>query len=170
VGPVGRALALSSLILASERFLERPGEIALAAATLLAVAAVAGSLPRLLRERERRAARARLTPSLLVLTLGAAITFAAYLSFALRCERSSCVRGAGGGLAGLDRWWRAHDSWQWGAQLLIASMALAVAALAFWLSARASRRARPPLWFARLLYAAWFAVVLVSPAVYALVT
>ena len=140
---------MSGLAPAVGRALDRPAEIGLAVATVVAVLAVLATLVPLLRTAEPRAARSRLTPALTILTGGAAITFTAYLAFTLRCGGAGCRPGGGDGVAGLHHWWRAHDSWQWSAQLLVASAGLAVAAVALWLSARASRGWRVPLWAAR---------------------
>ena len=156
------------MIVDAARFLDHPGEIALAAATIVALAAVVAGLPPLLRPAEAEGGRGRVTPALVMLTGGAAITFTAYLAFELRCGTTGCRRGAGGGFAGLHRWWRTESSWEWGAQLLVASLGLAAAALAFWLSARGSRRARWPLWSARVLYAAWAIFVFLVPGAYEL--
>ncbi len=152
------------------RFLDRPGEIAVAAATLVALAGIAASLPALLATRQREATRTRLTPALVMLTGGAAITFAAYLAFQIRCTGTGCRVGAGSGFLELERWWHSEYTWEWGAQLLVASLGLAASSLAFWLSARASRWARPPLWAARLLYIAWAVFVFLVPAAYELAT
>ncbi len=152
------------------RFLDRPGEVAVAAATVVALAGIAASLPPLLAAREREATRSRLTPSLVMLTGGAAITFAAYLAFQIRCTGTGCRAGAGSGLFELDRWWHSESTWEWGAQLLVASVGLIASSLAFWLSARANRWARPPLWAARLLYFTWAVFVFVVPAAYELTT
>lgn len=141
-------------------------EIALAAATVLAVAAVLTGLPRLLREGRTRDARSRLTPALLILTGGAAVTFAAYLAFKLRCDRIGCRHRTGHGFAELEQWWRGRSSWQWSGQLALASVALAAAAAAFWLSATRRRGARPAVWSARLLYVAWVLLVFVLPLAY----
>ena len=69
-------------------------EVVLAAATVLAVAAVAVALPAVLRAPAERAVRTRLTPALVILTGGAVISFAAYLAFSSRCGHR-CERGAG---------------------------------------------------------------------------
>jgi|SRR5436305_2512180 len=149
------------------RFLDHPGEIAVAAATIVALIGIIASLPPLLADQQGTAARSRLTPALVMLTGGAAITFAAYLAFQIRCSGGAgCKNGAGGGFAELDRWWRSETTWEWGAQLLLASLGLMAASLAFWLSARASRYARPPLWAARILYIAWAVFVFAVPAAY----
>ncbi|MEA2397848.1 MAG: hypothetical protein QOK25_1404 [Thermoleophilaceae bacterium] len=160
---------MSGIALADGRALDRPAEIALAAATVIAVVAVAAALARLLRTAESRSARSRLTPALAILTGGAAITFTAYLAYSLRCGGAGCRPGGGDGVAGFHHWWRAHDSWQWSGQLLVASVGLAIAAIALWLGARDSRRRRLPLWIARLLYTAWAAIVFL-PVLYELVS
>ena len=145
-------------------------EAALAAATVIAVAAVAASLPALMRAAPDRATRSRLTPSLVILTGGAVVAFAAYLAFRLRCGHGCDHARKGDGFAGLHRWWHRHDSWQWDAQLLISAGGLATAALALTLAARGRGRARLPVWIARLAFAAWALVVFAMPAVYELVT
>ena len=132
------------------RFLDKPAELAAAAATVLAVVALATGLPALLRD--RYAGRARITPALVVLTGGAAITFVAYLAFTLRCGNSGCRKGAGEGWLEADRWWRDDSTWQWGGQLLLAALGLAAAAVAFWLGAR-GRGGRAPVVAAWALYA-----------------
>jgi hypothetical protein len=154
--------------LAAENVLDGPAETVLAAATIVAVAGMGAGLLALLRAPERRAVRSGLTPALVMLTGGAAITFAAWLGYAIRCGGGTCHPGAGGGFLGLDRWWLQHDSWQWGTELLLAALGLAAAAVAFWLAARRSRRARPALWLARLVYLSWFLLILAT-AVYGVV-
>ena len=145
-------------------------EAVLAAATVLAVASVVSALPTLIRIPRDNDARSHLTPALVMITGAAVITFAAYLAHDLRCGHR-CDRGEPpGGLANVERWWHRHDSWQWGAQLTIAAVGLAVAALAFALAARRSRRARTPLWAARGVYVAWAVLVFALPAVYRLVS
>jgi len=143
-------------------------EVVLAVATVVAVAAVVSALPALARVPRDNDARSHLTAALVMLTGAAAITFAAYLAFDLRCGHR-CDGGQGTGFAGVHRWWHRHDSWQWSVQLTIAAAGLAVAALAFGLAARRSGRARAPLWGARLVYAAWVGVVFAAPAIYELV-
>ena len=143
-------------------------DVVLAAATVFAVVAVATSLPSLLRADARERAGTRLMPSLVMLTGAAAITFAAWLAFDVRCGHR-CDRGPGpDGIDSLHRWWHRHDSWQWGAELALAGAGLAVAALAFAMAARGMRRARALLWTARLAYLAWIALVFGAPAVYEL--
>jgi hypothetical protein len=162
VGAGGRALPL---IAAADRFLDKPAEIALAAATVIAIGAVATGLPALLRD--RRAGRARITSALVILTGGAAITFVAWVAFTLRCGNSSCQKGAGTSWIELDRWWRDDSTWQWGAQLLLAAVGLAAAAVAFMLGARGSGR-RAPLRAAWIFYGLWVVLVFVVTAAYEL--
>src|SRR5437763_4492957 len=142
-------------------------EVVLAVATVLAVAAVAVALPAVLRAPADRAARTRLTPTLVILTGAAVISFAAYVAFTSRCGHR-CERGAGTGFAGLHDWWRTRHSWQWNAQLVIAGAALAAAAAAFALAAYGRRLARFPLSIARLLLAGLAFVCFGVPAVYGL--
>src|SRR5437660_9411508 len=139
-------------------------EVVLATATVVAVAAIAAALPAVLRAPPDRAARTRLTPTLVILTGGAVISFAAYLAFTSRCGHR-CERGAGTGFAGLHDWWRTRHSWQWNAQLTIAATALAAGALAFALAAYGSRFARFPLWIAPLLLATWAIVCCAMPRI-----
>jgi hypothetical protein len=145
-------------------------EVVLAAATVVAVVAVVSALPALARVPRDNDARSHLTGALVMVTGAAAITFGAYLAYDLRCGKR-CDRGAAaGGIDSLHRWWHRHDAWQWSVQLTIAAAGLAVAALAFGLAARRSRRARAPLWAARMVYGVWIAVVFAAPAIYELVT
>jgi hypothetical protein len=144
-------------------------QLILAGATVFAVVAVATALPTLFRIPADNDARAHLTPALVILTGGAAITFAAYLGFEARCGHR-CDKGrAPDGLASVHRWWHRHDSWQWSAQLTIAALGLGIAALAFALAARRHPRARAPVWAARAVYLGWVLVVFAAPAVYELV-
>jgi cytochrome bd-type quinol oxidase subunit 2 len=144
-------------------------EVVLAATTVFAVLAVATAIPALLRTERGKDARSRLTPSLAILTGGAAITFAAYLTNDLRCGHR-CDRGAApSGIASFHRWWHRHDSWQWSTQLTIAAVGLAIAALAFAMAARRRPRARTPLWVARFVYAGWVVLVFAIPAAYEVV-
>jgi NO-binding membrane sensor protein with MHYT domain len=144
-------------------------ELVLAAATVAAVIALAIALPPLFRSVGETGARSRLTPSLVILTGGALITFTAWLAFDIRCGES-CVADPAPGLFDLDSWWRRRRSWQWEAQLLVVAVALPVAALAFALEARRSRRARLPLGIARALYGVWIVAVFGFTAVSELVT
>jgi hypothetical protein len=145
-------------------------EIVLAVATVVAVAAVASALPALARVPRDNDARSHLTAPLVMVTGAAVITFGAYLGYDLRCGKRCDREAGGGGIDSLHRWWHRHDAWQWSVQLTIAAAGLAVAALAFGLAARRSPRARAPLWLARLVYAAWVAVVFAAPAIYELVS
>jgi hypothetical protein len=134
---------------------------------VIAVACVATALPAILREAAEPDARARLLPALLIATGGAAVTFAAYLAFDIRCGHR-CEGGGDEGFGGFHRWWHRDHSWQWGVQLTIAAAGLAFAALAFAMAARRRRRARAPLWVARIVYAAWVVLVFAVPAAYEL--
>src|SRR3989442_15685673 len=98
------------MIVDAARFLDHPGEIALAAATVVALAAVVAGLPPLLRPAEAEGGRGRVTPALVMLTGGGAITFTAYLAFGPRCGTTRCRRGAGGGFAGRPPRWPAGAS------------------------------------------------------------
>jgi hypothetical protein len=141
----------------------------LAAGTLVALALVVVSLATLLRSTETsRAARSRVTPALAILTGGAAVTFAAYVAYRVRCRGIACETRLADGLLGFHHWWRVHDAWQWAGQLMLAALALVVAAAALLLAARDSRRRRTPLRLARLLYGAW-AVAVFLPVLYQLV-
>jgi hypothetical protein len=135
------------------------------------VIAVAAGLAAFVRRRPRGpGARVRLLPSLALLTGGAAIAFAAWVAFDGRCGHS-CDRHPRyeTGFAGFYRWWHRHDSWQWGAQLTLAAIGLAVAAVAFALTARAHPRARVVLWAARVAYVVWVVLVFAVPAAYEVV-
>ena len=145
--------------------IDRVGEIALAVATVMAVVAVGVTLPALPR---RARGRTGLTPALVIVTGGAAITFVAYLAFTIRCEQSGCGVSAGDALAGIDPWWRDGRSWEWGAQLLLASVALVTSSLALALAARELRGARPALLLARLAYFTWVVLVFALPLVWEL--
>ena len=128
-------------------------------------------LAALLRRRPRGdGTRLRLLPSLALLTGGAAIAFAAWVAFDGRCGHG-CDRHPRyeTGLAGFYRWWHRHDSWQWSAQLTLAAVGLALAAVAFALTARGHRRARAVLWAARAVYVVWVVLVFAVPAGYELV-
>jgi hypothetical protein len=160
---------VSPLAIVDERFLNRPAELVLAVATVVALVLVAAALVALLRSSgsgsdSSRATRERVTPALAILTGSAAITFAAYLAYKLRCQGKACEFGAGDGLLGFHHWWRAHDSWQWAGQLLVAALALASSAAALWLVSR-GRRGRPPLWVGRILCGAW-ALLVFLPVLY----
>jgi hypothetical protein len=132
---------------------------------------VAAALAAMLRQRPRGAnARVRLLPSLALLTGGAAIAFASWIAFDGRCGHG-CDRHPHyqTGLAGFYRWWHRHDSWQWSAQLTLAAVALALAAISFALTARGHPRARLALWAARAAYVVWAVLVFAVPAAYEVV-
>src|SRR2546425_13342417 len=99
------------MIVDAARFLDHPGEIALAAATVVALAAVVAGLPPLLRPAEAEGGRGRVTPALVMLTGGAALTLTAHPAFELRCRPTRRPRGAGGRLAGPSPWGAAEASW-----------------------------------------------------------
>jgi hypothetical protein len=151
------ALALAAVV-------DRIGEIAVAAATLLAVVAVAVALPALMRRRS--GGRSGLTPSLVILTGGAAITFVAWLAFTVRCSQAGCHVKPSDTIAGLAPWWRRKHSWQWSGQLMLASLGLVTASVALALAARRGKGARPAVLLARLCYAVWAVVVFVIPAIW----
>jgi hypothetical protein len=135
--------------------------VTLAATTVVAVALLAVTLPVLVR---RARGRAGLTPALVIATGGAAITFVAYLAFAVRCRQAGCHFRRGDTVAGIAPWWRIKESWQWGAQLALASVGLLIASAALALAVREKRAARPVVTLARLAYGVWAVVVFVIPA------
>ena len=141
--------------------IDRVGEVAVAAATVFAAVAVIYTLPALV---NRTRGRAGLTPALVIITGGAAITFVAWLAFTVRCTQSGCNVHPGDTFAGLEPWWRRKHSWQWGAQLALASAGLVTASIALALAARDRPNARKALISARAFYAAWAAVAFVIPA------
>ena len=112
------------------------------------------------------AARGRLTPALVIVTGGAAITFVSYLAYVLRCRGSGCHE-TGWAFGFINTWWRQDDTWQWGAQLALASVGLVAGSIALALSARGrTETARPPLFAARLAYMTWAVVVFLPAAAY----
>jgi hypothetical protein len=158
VGEGGRPLALIAATVA-----DRVGEIGLAVATVLAVAAVAVALTAIA---GRDTGRARVTSALVIVTGGAAVTFVAYLAFQIRCGDAGCVIRPGDDVAGIAPWWRIDGAWQWGAQLMLASVALVTSALALAAAARESRFARPLLTAARVAYVVWALLVFAIPALW----
>lgn len=171
MGKGGRALALSGLAAAfAGRVLaataaDRVGEISLAAATVVAVAALAVTLPAIAR---RRRGRHGLTGALVIATGGAGIAFVSYVAFDVRCSHAGCGIDRRYRLAGLDPWWRIHDAWQWGAQLGLASAGLMLGAIALALAVRERRMAKPALTLARIAYFSWAIIVFLIPAVWEL--
>ena len=150
---------------------ELAAEVLLAAATVVAAAAVLATVPSIVRRpgAGRPAARRKhLTPALVILTGGAAVTFVAWLAFELRCG-GACT-GAREGPLGFEPWWRRHRSWQWSGQLVLASLGLATASLALTLSARRRKVARVPLIAARVAYGCWAVGVALAPAAYELLS
>jgi hypothetical protein len=139
---------------------DRVGEIALAVATVVAVAAVVAALGGITR---RNARRAGVTPALVIVTCAAAITFVAYLAFQIRCGETGCVIGPGDEVAGVSPWWRIDRAWQWGGQLTLASAGLVISSLALAAAARESPAARPLLIAARSAYFVWAVLVFAVP-------
>ena len=160
MGQGRRALALSAAVPASV-VSDRVGEVTLAAATVAAAVLLVLTLPALVR---RARGRAGLTPALVIATGGAAITFVAYLAFAVRCTQAGCHFRRGDTVAGLAPWWRIKGSWQWGAQLALASVGLLISSAALALAVRESRAAGPAVSLARLAYGVWAVVVFFIPA------
>jgi hypothetical protein len=141
--------------------LDRVGEAAVAAATVFAAVAVVYTLPALV---NRPRGRSGLTPALVIITGGAAITFVAWLAFTVRCSQSGCHIHPGDSIGGLEPWWRRKHSWQWGGQLALASLGLVTAAIALALAARERPGARKALLAARAFYATWAVVAFLVPA------
>jgi hypothetical protein len=149
---------------------DHAGEIALGLAMAVALVCIAATLVPLARGagREEPRGRARMTPALVVLTGGAAITFVSYLAYVLRCRSEGC-EAPGWAFGFISTWWRQETAWEWGAQLALASIGLVAASIALALSASGRfKRARPPLIAARLAYAAWALVVFLPAAAYEL--
>jgi len=170
VGKGGRALALTGLQAAGPVVADRAGEVALGLAMAVALVCIAATLVPLARGegRDEPRGRARMTPALVVLTGGAAITFVSYLAYVLRCRSEGC-HDPGWAFGFLRAWWRRDTAWEWGAQLALASVGLVAASIALALSASGRfKRARPPLITARLAYGAWALVVFLPAAAYEL--
>src|SRR3954447_16265715 len=116
--------------------------------------------------REQPAGRARLTPALVIVTGGAAVTFVSYIAYVLRCRGGGC-HDTGWAFGLVRTWWRQETAWEGGAQLTLASVGLGAASIALALSARGSEEsARPPLIAARIAYLAWAVLVFVPAAAY----
>jgi hypothetical protein len=154
------------LALAS-RTTDRIGEVTLAVATVLAVVLLAVTLPALLR-RGPGGRRGGVTSALVIVTGGAAVTFVAWLAFAVRCTQYGCDARPGETVAGLPTWWHARHTWEWGTQLALAAVGLAVGSAALALAARERRAARRVVNLARLAYALWVIGVFAMPAVWEL--
>ena len=170
MGEGGRALALSITHAAGPAVADRAGEIVLGLAMAVALVCIAATLVPLARGagRDEPRGRARMTPALVILTGGAAVTFVSYLAFVLRCESQGC-RDPGWAFGLLRTWWRRDTAWEWGAQLALASIGLVAASIALAFSASGRfKRARPPLFAARLAYAAWAILVFLPAAAYEL--
>ena len=163
-------MALRCWIASGPVVADRAGEIALGLAMAVALVCIAATLVPLARGagRDEPHGRARMTPALVILTGGAAITFVSYLAYVLRCRSEGC-EAAGWAFGFINTWWRRETAWEWGAQLALASIGLVAASIALALSARGRfKRARPPLIAARLAYAAWALVVFLPAAAYEL--
>jgi hypothetical protein len=135
--------------------------VVVAVATIVAVVLMAVTIPVIVR---RARGRARLTPALVILTGAAAITFAAYLAFLIRCAEAGCRFDAGDTVAGLEPWWRRNSSWQWGGQLALAGVGLLLASIALTLAARERRATGRAVTLARVAVFLWAAIVFVIPA------
>ena len=142
---------------------DRFGEVTMAAATVVAVLLMALTLPALLRRR-RAVGRAGVTPALVILTGAAAIAFVAYLAFIFRCNGPGCRIPGGDTVAGLYPWWRDDRSWQWGGQLALAGVALALSSAALALAVRDRRVTPHAVTLARVAVAGWVIVAFVIPA------
>jgi hypothetical protein len=165
VGEGGRALALRA-VAAAAGVADRVGEVALAVATVVALVALAFTLPALAR---RRGGRAGLTAALVIATGGAGIAFVSYLAFDVRCTQAGCGLRPGYAVAGFEPWWRVHDAWQWGAQLTLASAGLMTGALALLLAVRDRPAAARALLLARVAYFSWAIGVFLVPALWELI-
>ena len=129
---------------------------------LLAIA-----LPALLR-RGPGGRRGGVTSALVIVTGGAAVTFVAWLAFAVRCSQYGCRVGPGDDVGGVDPWWHMRQAWEWGTQLALAAVGLAIASLALALAARERRSARWMVNLARLVYLIWVIGVFAVPAAWEL--
>ena len=118
------------------------------------------TLPAMLRRDQRRS---RVTSALVIVTGAAAATFVSYLGYAVRCSQFGC-EVAPEKAAGLYPWWRTELTWQWGAQMALASLGLVIAAAALALAVRERRSARRAVNAARLVYALWAIAVFLVPA------
>ena len=103
--------------------------------------------------------RPRLAGPLVTITGGAVFTFVAYLAYEGRCREWCGTQAA----PGQPVWWRIEEAWQWAAQLAVASVGLAAAALALFLAARGMRGVRPTLRASQVVFAAWLVVALAIP-------
>ena len=168
MGQGGRTLGLTAAEAAGPVVADRAGEIALGLAMAVALVCIAATLVPLARGRGRDEprGRAKMTPALVILTGGAAITFVSYLAYVLRCRSQGC-HDAGWAFGFLRTWWRRETAWEWGIQLALTSIGLVAASVALALSATGRfKRAKAPLIAARLAYAAWAVVVFLPAAAY----
>jgi hypothetical protein len=107
---------------------------------------------------------AAITSSLVIVTGGAAVTFVAYLAFVIRCSQYGCHVRPGDRVSGIAPWWHIRHAWQWGAQLGLAAIGLAVGSAALALASRERRSARIGLNLARALFGLWVVGVFAIPA------
>jgi hypothetical protein len=82
----------------------------------------------------------------------------------VRCAQAGCHFDRGDTVAGLSPWWRVKGSWQWGAQLALASLALVIASSALALAVRERRAAGRVLTLGRVAYGVWALLVFLIPA------
>ena len=139
----------------------------MAGATIAAVALLALTLPALIRL--GRGGRRAVTPALVILTGAAAITFVSYLAFFVRCAEAGCQIEPDDTVAGLYPWWRENDSWQWGAQLALAGVALVLASIALFLAVRGRRSTARAVAVARVAVFVWVLVAFLIPAAWEIV-
>jgi hypothetical protein len=168
MGQGWRTLALSPALAAGPPAADHAGEIALGIAMTVALVCIAATLLPLARVngRDHPTGRARLTPALVIVTGGAAVTFVSYLAYVLRCHGQGC-RDPGWAFGIVRTWWRRDTAWEWGAQLALASVGLVAGSIALAFSARGREdRARPPLLAARVAYFAWALIVFLPAATY----
>jgi hypothetical protein len=168
VGEGRRPLAVIRALATGPPAADHAGEIALGVAMAVALVCIGATLVPLARGngREQTTGRARLTPALVIVTGGAAVTFVSYLAYVLRCHGSGC-HNEGWAFGFIRTWWRQETAWEWGAQLALASVGLVCGSIALALSARGSEeRARPLLIVARIAYLAWALVVFLPAAAY----
>src|SRR5205807_522863 len=119
----------------------RAAEVASAAATLVAIAALGWALAGLLRGMRPK----RLVPPLIVVTVGAILSLVAYIAFVVHCPGGGCRARDRSVLAGVDPWSSGMHAWQWAAELALATTGLVAASLALALAVRGRPGVRPAL-------------------------